>query len=63
MSNRYQSVIITLSNGKTGTFLGKELAMVGDENTVGVTGVIFQEGKELPEGCYFEPLEDTFNGK
>ena len=61
MTDRYQSVVITLSNGKSGTFFGKELAMIGDEKTIGVTDIRFIEGKELPKDCYFENLEDTFN--
>ena len=53
---RYQSVTITLSNGKKGTFTGKVLVDKEDEGMVKVLQVDFFEPQDLPAGAYFEEI-------
>ena len=59
----YQVVTITLSNGKIGSFTGKELVLAKETSSARVTDVFFSEGKELPSGAYFEQLEETLDNE
>jgi hypothetical protein len=58
---KYQSVYITLSNGKTGLFSGPALVTDKDkENEIQVTDVRFSQPKDLPSDISFESI-DTGN--
>ena len=62
---QYQTVTITLSNGKKGTFMGKVL-ITPEELGQGVTVVMpiqFTEPKDLPEDMSFGLLEETKEDK
>ena len=53
-SRLFQTVILTLSNGKKGSFTGKVL--VRPEDAVAVTDIQFTFPRELPRGCAFEEV-------
>lgn len=54
---KYQSVIITLDDGRTGVFTGRVFVELADEGKNRITGIKFTEPRVLPDGCSFEELE------
>ena len=56
---KYQTVIITLSDGRIGTFVGKVIVNPDEVNSMDgfVTSVEFTYPQELPEGYSLEELE------
>jgi hypothetical protein len=60
-TKRYQSIYVTLSNGKTGFFTGPCLVTEGDAaEGVQIVDVKFTQSKDLPPDISFESIE---NGK
>lgn len=55
MPTEYQAAILTLSDGRTGTFMGPVL--VRPEDTVSLVDVKFVYPKPLPPGLSFAPME------
>lgn len=57
MPDRYQTVSITLTDGRTGTFTGPELVTQGDHAAgVGIRDIKFFEARPLPPTFSFEPF-------
>ncbi len=60
MENKYQSVTITLSDGREGTFIGPVLITKEDyeKGIIPITPMVFTEPIEMPEGMRFESMEE-----
>ncbi len=56
---KYQSVIVSFSNGKTGIFTGPAVIEEGEEKSVRITGIQFTPPKELPPSFSFSTIDDT----
>jgi hypothetical protein len=59
----FQTVIITLSDGREAAFTG-EVLVAEKSDDLSVTGINFLKPMPLPEGCVFEQIEtdvDDFN--
>jgi hypothetical protein len=54
MSDKYQSVVIRLSDGRAGVFTGRALVDTTDVATI--TSVKFTLPEELPSNCSFEEI-------
>jgi hypothetical protein len=61
--NYFQSVVIKLSNGKTGVFTGKCLVDKEDEGVIEIVDVKFTEPKELPLNTLFMQLDELLKDK
>lgn len=56
---RFQTVYLTLSDGRKGAFMGKELITREEEAlNLSLTEITFARSRELPEGMYFEEVVD-----
>lgn len=57
-TERWQSVIITLDDGRVGVFTGAVLVDTGDEHKRRVADIKFAAPRPLPDGCTFDLLEN-----
>ena len=55
----YQTVIITLSDGREGKFTGRKLVDLSDDGIAKVIKIKFTESKPLPNGYEFEELKEA----
>lgn len=59
-TDRYQVILITLSDGRSGSFIGRVLVEPEEHGVVkikGDGGVVFFAPKPLPPDCHFGLLE------
>jgi hypothetical protein len=57
MKNKYQVVVVQLSDGRVGFFTGPVLVNPEDTGKVTISDIKFEEPKDLPEGMSFESPE------
>ena len=57
MHDEYQQVIVTLSDGRVGTFVGKVLIAKDEVGELTIVETAFTEPKPLPEDMHFEEIE------
>lgn len=56
MSDKYQTVMLVLTDGRRLTYTGKE--QIEDvDNMLRIATVLFTRGKPMPAGCYFSEIE------
>lgn len=58
VKERWQSVIITLDDGRVGVFTGRVLVDTDDEHQRRVADIKFAAPRPLPDGCSFDLLEN-----
>ena len=58
----YQSVIVTLSDGRKGTFTGAVLVESKDTMKAWITDIQFTCPKPLPAGAMFGKIEESDDG-
>jgi hypothetical protein len=53
---QYQTVIVTLSNGTTGSFTGPAIVNPNNKD-LRISRIVFTEPQELPKGMKFELID------
>ena len=57
VTEMYQSVWITFSDGTKAGYLGKAAAMPGDKRTI--RNIEFTKPKPMPVKCHFAPMDEV----